>query len=342
MSRIEGDYSARESRVADGKTNQVSKYAAARYRTVAEQTSDRDVNTGFYGIPEYQSDVSDRRYEIAAWLQDERAYEENGVIEGETEQELEPWESEEANEEAEKELDRLKKMLESLRKKKTSSTGTKKRLSYSYQRVSSTIRVAKTVLQASNALSKANSTLSLIRRQAASGQYNEQEIRIAKTHAAKMVRTARSKVRHLKAETYQKSSGKKTKNHAGQKMNTIVKNADNSEKLRKQQQKQHELQKLTKKIQTEEKRYQNRHRRKENWDLMQADMEYLLRRITYLKNQDDEEDIQDSAEQSYDTTVEETAADSTKMFTASEQSVILKEDAVDIADTATTVKENLS
>lgn len=81
-----------------------------------------------------------------------------------------------------------------------------------------------------------------------------------------------------------------------------------------------------------ETKYRNKHRRKENWDLMEADMEYLRRQIEYLRNREDREEVQNQIETSTEAQAIETpeagapAAD-TNMFTSSEQSVILEQKA---------------
>lgn len=354
--------------------NIAAKYtkASSRNRTSGQKITDPNrIDPRSYASPEYQNDISARRYEVAYWLQE---MEETGVsgmpdssdAAGSPEQrvpgagwnwkpvgdgmdfgqsdtnEIDPEELEEEQEKtsqlinpdeeekkAETELERLKKMLEAMKQKKADAKKSKKKLSYRYQQVSTAIRGAKNIMQASNALTKATSSLTQVRRQASSGKYSEKEISIASTHARKMVRTARKKLRNLKAEFLQKNDGVRCKNDTSQKMGIVVKRSKKQEKLEVMQEKDRELQKLTREIQAAEAKYKNRHRRKENWDLMEADMEYLRRRIAYLKNQEDERETQDRIEASTEAVqTGEIAADGTNMFTSAEQSVILEQEAV--------------
>ncbi|MDE6851087.1 MAG: hypothetical protein K2J67_01180 [Lachnospiraceae bacterium] len=333
-----------------------------------------------YTSPEYQSAISSRRYEVASWLRDMGtvedadtagsageavsgsgnqgpAYNWKPVSDGtdvvfdqepeevdeleELEKEMEKTSQEQEEQKAEKDLERLKKMLDSLRQKKADATKSKKRLNYRYQQVSTAIRGAKTVMQASNALTKATSGLTQVKRQASSGKYSDREISIAATHARKMVRTARKKLRNLKAETWKKNDGVRVKNDTGQKMGIVVKRTDAKKKLEVQLEKDRQLQKLTKEIQVAENKYKNRHRRKENWELMEADMEYLRRKIAYLKNEEEEQKSEYQLETSMDTQnpAGEIGPDGTNVFTSEEQSVILEQEAVVVQ---ATVKENMS
>ena len=379
MSIIGGNHSgwehARASRMTGRQQNQkasyTAKYAAARYtkaagnRSTAQNSSNRNqVDPRSYTSPEYQNDISARRYEMASWLQDMGTLEDtampdmtgdanqatgwNQTVASEAEKVLAEQEQLEETEEteeekesqiwdpdqkAEDELAGLKAMLEALKTRKNNATqAVKKRLPYRYQRVSSAIRGAKNVLQATTALTSANTSLAQVKRQAASGKYSEKEISIATTHARKMVRTARTKLRHLKAENMQENDGVRVKNDASQKMGIVVKRAHSQDKLVKQQTKEREMLKLSKKIQNMETKFRNKHRRKENWDLMEADMEYLRRQIEYLRNREDREEVQNQIEsateaQSVGTSVAETATTDTNMFTSGEQSVILEQGA---------------
>lgn len=382
MSIIGGNHSgwehARASHVTGRQQSQRSsytaRYAAAKYTKAAGASHPMNQNPAnrnqidprSYASPEYQNDISARRYEMASWLQDMGTLEDttmpdmtgdanqttgwNQAVASEAEKVMtgqeqlkETEETEEEKEEksqiwdqdqkAEDELAGLKAMLEALKtRKNNASQAVKKRLPYRYQRISSAIRGAKNILQATTALTSATTSLAQVRRQAASGKYSEKEISIATTHARKMVRTARTKLRHLKAENLQENDGDRVKNDASQKMGIVVKKAHSQDKLVKQQKKDREMLKLAKKIQNMETKFRNKHRRKENWDLMEADMEYLRRQIEYLKNREDQEEVQNQIEtateaQSVGTPVSETATTDTNMFTSSEQSVILEQGA---------------
>lgn len=343
--------------------------AAGKKRSSIPNTPDRyRVNPRSYTSPEYQNDISARCYEVASWLQEMGETDASGMAgtQGQTgtpdvsgrgwrpagegmdsepivmeDADLEQLEEEEKKaaqltdpEEEEKktetELERLKKMLETMKQKKEDAKKSKKKLPYRYQQVSTAIRSAKNVMQASNALTKATASLTQVKRQASSGKYSEKEISIASTHARKMVRTARKKLRNLKSELLQKNDGIRCKNDTSQKMGIVVKRSDERQKMEKMQEKDRELLKLSREIQAAEIKYKNRHRRRENWELMEADMEYLRRRIAYLKNQEDERESQDRIEASTETAQsgEITADGTNNMFTSTEQSVILEQEAV--------------
>lgn len=377
MSIIGGNHSgwehARASHVTGRQQSQRSsyaaRYAAARYTKAAgashpmnQASSNRGgIDPRSYTSPEYQNDISARRYEMASWLQDMGTLEDttmpdmtgdssqttewNQAVASEAEKVLagqeqleETEETEEEKEEqsqiwdpdqkAEDELAGLKAMLDALKTRKNNATqAAKKKLPYRYQRISSAIRGAKNILQATTALTSATTSLAQVRRQAASGKYSEKEVSIATTHARKMVRTARTKLRHLKAENQQENDGDRVKNDASQKMGIVVKKAHSQNKLVKQQKKDREMLKLAKKIQNIETKFKNKHRRKENWDLMEADMEYLRRQIEYLRNRDDQEEVQNQMETATEAQSVDAATTGTNMFTSSEQSVILEQEA---------------
>lgn len=385
MRRIEENRSAWEHARANHTTNRqrsrtsassakniAAKYtkASSRNRTSSQRTTDPNrINPRSYASPEYQNDISARRYEVAYWLQEMEETGNSGMPDNTDKTEVpgqgangwnwrpvgdgmdfgqsEPDEidTEELEEEQEKvsqfinpdeeekkaetELERLKKMLETMKQKKADAKNSKKKLPYRYQQVSAAIRGAKNIMQASNALTKATSSLTQVKRQASSGKYSEKEISIASTHARKMVRTARKKLRNIKAEFLQKNDGVRCKNDASQKMGIVVKRSEEHQKLETMQEKDRELMKLTREIQAAEVKYKNRHRRKENWELMEADMEYLRRRIAYLKNQEDERETEARIEASTEAVqTGEIAPDGTNMFTSVEQSVILEQEAV--------------
>lgn len=349
------------------KSSYAARYAATRYTKAAganhpmNQTSSNrgGIDPRSYTSPEYQNDISARRYEMASWLQDMGTLEDttmsdvledgsqttgyNQAVAAEAEKVLTEQEQLEETEESEEEkesqiwdpdqkaqdeLEGLKAMLEALKTRKNNAAqAVKKRLPYRYQRVSSAIRGAKNVLQATTALTSATTSLAQVKRQAASGKYSEKEISIATTHARKMVRTARTKLRHLKAENMQENDGDRVKNDASQKMGIVVKKAHSQNKLVKQQKKDREMLKLAKKIQNMETKFRNKHRRKENWDLMEADMEYLRRQIEYLKNREDQEEVQNQVETATEAPVADTPTADTNMFTSGEQSVILEQEA---------------
>ncbi len=267
------------------------------------------------GAPNVTGTTADKAEKDGAVLTEEEAAKQKKA---EEEKQKMPWESDDAMSKEETELERLQKLLEKYKERAEEKRATaKKPLRYKYSRVSTAIRSAKTVLQASNALVKANSSMSQLRRQAASGNYSESEIAMAQTHARKMVRTARTKLRNIKSEFNQENNHTLAKNHASEKMGTVIKKVRAEQKLEAIQQKDREMLKLEKLIQRKEITYKNKHRRKENWDLMEADMEYLRRRIEYLKNEGSEQTSVNNPTFGMDT-------DGTNVFTSGEQSVILE------------------
>ena len=111
---------------------------------------------------------------------------------------------EEEYEKFQKQLENLKDMLERMKEAQKNAakteTKTKKVLNYSYKKVSSSIQGAKNISQASNAVSSANSNLSALRRKAASGNYDDDELNIAISHAKRMITIAKKKLAHIKQE----------------------------------------------------------------------------------------------------------------------------------------------
>lgn len=342
----------------------VARYAAVQKEYQKQQNSQNNAVSNQTGSrtwqPAYQNDVSARHYEIASWLQEmgtlgetstsdttgtdatqsaqdgllsEEALAAEEAVVDEEEETKWPWELDDEVSKKETELERLQKMLERWKEKRAEQkSSARKPLRYKYSRVSSAIRGAKTMMQASNALVKANSSLSQLRRQAASGNYNESEVAMAQTHARKMVRTARMKLRNIKAESNQKNNNTLAKDHANAKMNTAVKRVRAQKKLDVMQQKDREMLKLQKLIQRKEAMFKNKHRRKENWDLMEADMEYLRRRIEYLKNQNENSSTTENPAFAI-------SANETEVFTSADQSGILEgAAAMDAIDPAAAVE----
>lgn len=199
---------------------------------------------------------------------------------------------------SESDIEYMERLLESMRKSRENicqnKTNTKKTLTYNYRKVSGAIMRAKTRIQAGNALTSAKSELSGLKRKAGSGQYKDEELQIAINHANKMIRTARSKMSHLKLEEMQKKSDNDTV-HSKEQKNENIKRQEHvqSSTALKADLDQQVLQ-LKKRLKQITKAEQNGHRRSENYDLLQADMEYLKRKIDLLR--------QDQSGQSSDTT----------------------------------------
>ena len=287
-----------------GKNEEIRNIAEYRNPANALSESDKAVRTvegetvndtyAQASIDGVQYEVSGRAGEIAEWLQDMNVQKEGktktevisvigGEEEAQEEQEL-PWEKKEEDlyDDTEESIRRLERLLERLRKqrqKKNDQKKTKRLLVYNHKKISTTISGAKTLIQASNAVASANSNLSAIKRKEASGRYDENEIAIAKSHAMKMVRAARKKLRHIKMEKNQEKINIMTENGKRQDTKEAAVNRKEYVELK------DELQELQKELNREEKRYKNMHRRNEDWELMQADMEYLKRKIELMRTE---------------------------------------------------------
>ena len=194
----------------------------------------------------------------------------------------------------------MERLLESMRKSRENISKTnanaKKTLTYNYRKVSGAIMRAKTRIQAGNALASAKSELSGLKRKAGSGQYKDEELQIAINHANKMIRTARRKMSHLKLEEMQKKSDNDTV-HSKERKNENIKKQEhvqNSTAVKADLDQQ--VLQLKKRLKQITKAEKNGHRRSENYDLLQADMEYLKRKIDLLR-QDQSGQSSDTAQQ---------------------------------------------
>lgn len=76
----------------------------------------------------------------------------------------------------------------------------KKRLSYSFKKVSSKILTSKTSAGASGAVREARSTVTMLKMKKRSGEYDERELRYALEHAEEMVRIAKKRRKHMEEE----------------------------------------------------------------------------------------------------------------------------------------------
>lgn len=183
-------------------------------------------------------------------------------------------------EKVQKQLEWLKDMLERMREAQKNAskteTKTKKVLNYSYKSVSASIQGAKSIPQASNAVSSASSNLAALRRKAASGNYDDDEINIAVSHAKRMIAVAKKKLAHIKQEIMNKKDDDK---YISSKKEAVVKIPD--EKIRVEQQK--ELRKIEDEIRRQEKKEKRAHRGEENNKLLDADMTYLKEKIEIWK-----------------------------------------------------------
>lgn len=201
---------------------------------------------------------------------------------------------------SESDIEYMERLLESMRKSRENISKTnakaKKTLTYNYRKVSGAIMRAKTRIQAGNALASAKSELSGLKRKAGSGQYKDEELQIAINHANKMIRTARRKMSHLKLEEMQKKSDNDTV-HSKERKNENIKKQEhvqNSTAVKADLDQQ--VPQLKKRLKQITKAEKNGHCRSENYDLLQADMEYLKRKIDLLR-QDQSGQSSDTAQQ---------------------------------------------
>lgn len=180
-----------------------------------------------------------------------------------TDEELALLEEEEKNKKSSKtygfsdeDIDYMNRLLEDMKKARERYKAdnekrktAKKTLNYQFKKVSATISKAKNVTQAGNAVFKAKNSLISLRRKAASGKYNTQELTMAITHAGKMVRIAKVKLAHMKEEEAADKYGSQDKAS----------------------------------VDFRERRKRER-RQDEDLELLKADMEYLKAQIKYVKS----------------------------------------------------------
>lgn len=83
----------------------------------------------------------------------------------------------------------------------SSKKGKKKRLQYSFKSISTQIMMAKTPNIAKMVATKARGKVAMLQRNLDNDDYDETELRHAITHAKKMLRIAKKKMRHLEEET---------------------------------------------------------------------------------------------------------------------------------------------
>lgn len=206
---------------------------------------------------------------------------ENSVLISEaSDKESQKSKKEEEYEKFEKQLESLKDMLDRMKETqkniKKTETKTKKVLNYSYKKVSSSIRSAKSVSQASNAVSSASSNLAALKRKAASGNYDDDEINIAISHAKKMIAVAKKKLANIKQEVMNKKDDDK---YISSKKDAVMRISE--EKIRVWQQK--ELNEIEEEIRKQEQKEKLAHRGEENNKMLDADMTYLKEKIEIWK-----------------------------------------------------------
>ena len=234
---------------------------------------------------ENMDDVSDKANKIAAGknkngIENSEDNENSVLISEASDKESQKSKKEEEYEKFEKQLESLKDMLDRMKETqkniKKTETKTKKVLNYSYKKVSSSIRSAKSVSQASNAVSSASSNLAALKRKAASGNYDDDEINIAISHAKKMIAVAKKKLANIKQEVMNKRDDDK---YISSKKDVVMRISE--EKIRVWQQK--ELNEIEEEIRKQEQKEKLAHRGEENNKMLDADMTYLKEKIEIWK-----------------------------------------------------------
>lgn len=164
---------------------------------------------------------------------------------------------------------------------------TKKVLNYNSKEISSQLMRAHKSRNASMVLSRAKSKVSSLRRCLGSGQYNDNEVRIALAHANKMVKAAQMKVTNLKEEEQMKKSlEREHANKERQQKNEIkqrVSQKQNDIKMKAQIDENQQV--LKEKAMCQEILKKRRlHRNSERNSVNEADMEYLKNKMDGRNN----------------------------------------------------------
>ena len=174
--------------------------------------------------------------------------------------------------------EKLQRLQEKKKIKKEVTNTKKKALRYSYKKVSGSVMRAKTLSQASSALTSAISNLNSLKRKSMTGKYDEDEIEIALKHAKKMVRTAKKKMNHLKYEQKQDQSDDAYVGNKKKEMTqSVTTNKQDNEDV------QQQIRLLEDQLESVKKQRSKGNRKDENIDIMNSDMEYLRKKIELLK-----------------------------------------------------------
>lgn len=164
-----------------------------------------------------------------------------------------------------------------VQQKKAKAKAKKKNLNYNRREVSSQVLRANKLGSAARALATARTKVATLRRSVGTGQYDENELRIAIAHAESIVKTAKKKLGNLKEEQL------KEKRVSREKQTNTLKNRVKKQRVRaKRQQIKREL--STERQQTERqmrakelrvKQLRRRHRGEELADVAEADLKYI-------------------------------------------------------------------
>lgn len=162
--------------------------------------------------------------------------------------------------------------------RKTSSSGVKKKLNYNHREISGQITRCKKAQGAANVLARARTKMSVLKRCAATGQYDSREMANALAHARRMVQCAQVKMRNLKEEEREQRSHRRKNATEEQHLKSEAKRrAANKERELKEKIQIETVQKVqaekTRRQQMMQK--QRTHRRQEQCKINEADMKYL-------------------------------------------------------------------
>ena len=154
----------------------------------------------------------------------------------------------------------------------------KKRLNYNMREISSQILRASKAQSASIVLVRARAKVGNLMRTQVTGQYNENEVRAALTHARSMVRVANKKLIHLREEEQEKRTYARKKVQRNTQRKREIKEAIESKKREIENAKRiehmHEVQSEKRKRQELE-RKRRFHRSRELGKITEADLKYL-------------------------------------------------------------------
>lgn len=161
--------------------------------------------------------------------------------------------------------------------KKAKARAKKKNLNYNRREVSSQVLRANKLGTAARALATARTKVATLRRSVGTGQYDENELRIAIAHAESIVKTAKKKLSNLKEEQF------KEKRVSREKQANALKNQVKKQRVRaKRQQIKRELsakrQQSERQMRAKElrvKQLKRRHRGEELADVAEADLKYI-------------------------------------------------------------------
>lgn len=155
---------------------------------------------------------------------------------------------------------------------------TKKRLNYNMREISSQILRASKAQSASIVLVRARAKVGNLMRTQVTGQYSENEVRAALTHARSMVRVANKKLIHLKEEEREKRTYARRKVQKNAQRKREIKEAIEDKKRAienaKRMEHMHEVQSEKRKRQELERKRRS-HRSRELGKITEADLKYL-------------------------------------------------------------------